>query len=177
MEPQKLNKLIDFRNELINELEKEKINKFEFIKKNYEYVSKLDIKPYENIQTVKKGLLSYQYFNSVAKYLFTKAFELELKDPEKAYNLKQKGFDNYNYKNNVIKDVLKIIKYKNVEAFFINMDSKALDGELFEIILKDYDKAIFHTKDKLILNRLKKNEVFLNKKQNSVISSYINQKY
>ncbi len=57
------------------------------------------------------------------------------------------------------------------------MNSKALEGELFEIVLKDYEKVIFHTRDKLILNRLKKNGCFIDGIRDSLIDEYINEKY
>lgn len=173
----KLDKFISYRNGLIDKLETEEINKMQFIRKNYEYISKYNINPYSDIENVSQGILAYQYFNSTAKYLLSKAFEIELKSPRKAYELREDAFENYVYKNNVIKKVLELVNYINVEAFFIKMNSKALEGELFEIILKDYEKLIFHTKDQLILNRLKKNNCFLDEVKESVISEYINKKY
>jgi len=173
----KLNEFIQYRNELIEKLEKKQISKSEFIKKNYEYVSQFKISPYADIKSVSNGVMAYQYFNSNAKYLLSKAFDIELKNPKKAYEIKEEGFENYDYKNNIIKKVLEIVEYKNVEAFFVKMNSKALEGELFEIVLKDYEKVIFHTKDRLILNRLKKNGCFLEGIKNSLIDEYINKKY
>lgn len=177
MKEEKLKAFISFRNKLIDQLDQGKINKFDFIRKNYEYISEYEVNPYGDIESVSAGAFAYQYFNSKAKYYLSKAFEIELKDPDKAYELRNIGFDNYEYKNNIIKKVLELIDYKNVEAFYIEMNSKALEGELFEIVLLDYEKMIFHTKDQLILNRLKKNNCFCEKIKESVIAEYINEKY
>jgi hypothetical protein len=177
MEEEKLEAFISFRNELIDQLDQGKINKFDFIRKNYEYISKYEVNPYGDIESVSGAAFAYQYFNSKAKYYLSKAFEIELKDPEEAYELRELGFENYEYKNNVIKKVLELINYKNVEAFYIEMNSKALEGELFEIVLLDYEKMIFHTKDLLILNRLKKNNCFSKEIKDSLIAEYINEKY
>jgi hypothetical protein len=177
MEEEKLEAFISFRNELINQLDHGEINKFDFVRRNYEYISKYEVNPYGDIKSVSGAAFAYQFFNSKAKYYLSKAFEIELKDPEEAYELRELGFENYEYKNNVIKKVLELIDYKNVEAFFIEMNSKALEGELFEIVLLDYEKMIFHTKDLLILNRLKKNNCFSNEVKKSLIDEYINKKY
>jgi len=177
MKEEKLEAFIAFRNKLIDQLDHQKINKFDFTRKNYEYISKYEVNPYGEIESVSAGAFAYQYFNSTAKYYLSTAFEIELKDPEKAYKLRELGFENYEYKNNVIKKVLKLIDYQNVEAFYIEMNSKALEGDLFEIVLLDYEKMIFHTKDRLILNRLKKNNCFSKEIKKSLISEYINKKY
>jgi hypothetical protein len=177
MQNDKLDELILYRNELIEKLETREITKTDFIKANYEYISNYKISPYAKIENIQKGVLAYQYFNSTAKYLLSKAFDIELKNPKKAYEIRENGFENYNYKNNIIKKVLEIVNYKNVEAFFVKMNSKALEGELFEIVLKDYEKVIFHTRDKLILNRLKKNGCFIDGIRDSLIDEYINKKY
>lgn len=172
-----LEDFILFRNQLIQRLDNHEIDKFEFIIRNYEYISKFEVSPYTEIKSVSEGAFAYQYFNSTAKYYLTKAFEIELRSPEKAYLLREKAFNNYEYKNNIIKKVLELIEYKNVEAFFIKMNSQALEGELFEIVLMDYEKMIFHTKDKMILNRLKKHGCFIDQVKESMISEYINKKY
>ena len=177
MNEEKLEDFIIFRNELIDQLDHGKINKFDFIRKNYEYISKYEVNPYGVIESVSAAAFAYQYFNSKAKYYLSKAFEIDFKDPEEAYELREVGFENYEYKNNVIKKVLELIDYKNVEAFYIEMNSKALEGELFEIVLLDYEKMIFHTKDLLILNRLKKHNCFSKEIRESLISEYINKKY
>jgi hypothetical protein len=177
MQNDKLEELILYRNELIEKLEENKITKSDFIQANYDYISKYKISPYVKIDSVQKGVLAYQYFNSIAKYLLSKAFEIELKDPRKAYEMREEGFQNYEYKNNIVKKVLEKVDYINVEAFFVKMNSKALEGELFEIVLKDYEKVIFHTRDKLILNRLKKNGCFIDGIRDSLIDEYINEKY
>jgi len=48
---------------------------------------------------------------------------------------------------------------------------------LFEIVLLDYDNIILHSKSEAILNMLMKENVFINEVRNSLVDSYINQKY
>lgn len=165
---------IDFRNMIIDRLEKNEITKEEFIIENYEYIKDFMVNPYEEVKTIKEGIFKYQFFNSNAKYCFLKSHELEHKAPRRAYNYREDGFQNYRYKDNVIKEILELIAYKNVKAYFIEMDSEFLNGELYEIVLEDYNKVIFHTKDLLILNRLKNNKCFIDEIRPSVISNYIN---
>jgi S-adenosylmethionine:diacylglycerol 3-amino-3-carboxypropyl transferase len=64
-----------------------------------------------------------------------------------------------------------------VEAYFIKMESSILEGKLYEIVLKNYEYAVLHSKSIWLLDVLKKEGVFLEKKQKSVIDYYVNQRY
>lgn len=172
-----LDRFIAFREDLIEKLDQKAISKEDFIMENFKYFKKNKLKPIKDITSVEEGVFNYQYYNIMAKYNFLKIFEIEFRDPIKASELQEKAFEYYRLKDNVIKKILKIVNYENVVAYFVKMDSEFLNGELFEIVLKDYEKIIFHTKDKLILNRLKKNDVFKAGIRDSVITNYINKKY
>ena len=67
--------------------------------------------------------------------------------------------------------------FENVDAYFIKMESSALEGKLYEIVLSDYEYAVLHSKSIWLLEVLKKENVFSDKKKKSVIDYYVNSKY
>lgn len=67
--------------------------------------------------------------------------------------------------------------FRGIEAYFVKVKSKNLKRKLFEIVLLDYDNVILHSKSEAILNMLIKEKVFINEVRNSLVDSYINQKY
>jgi len=69
------------------------------------------------------------------------------------------------------------LDFKGIEAYFVKVKSKNLRKKLFEIVLLDYDNIILHSKSEAILNMLMKENVFINEVRNSLVDSYINQKY
>jgi hypothetical protein len=52
-----------------------------------------------------------------------------------------------------------------------------LAGKLYEIVLKDYEYAVLHSKSLWLLDVLKKEKVFKEKSQKSIIDYYVNQRY
>ena len=64
-----------------------------------------------------------------------------------------------------------------MEAYFIKVESKYLKDKLYEIVLLDYDEAIFHSKSLWLLNILKEKGVFIEGKKKSLIDEYINERY
>lgn len=83
----------------------------------------------------------------------------------------------YQKKDFSIIKLLEFLEFDNVEAYYIKMNSKSLDNKLYEIVLKDYDYAVFHSKSKWLMQDLKKAGVFKDEKKDSVIDEYINEKY
>ncbi len=73
---------------------------------------------------------------------------------------------------------IKVLEFKGVEAYFIKVESKFLKGKLYEIVLLDYEEAIFHSKALWLLEILREEGgVFIEEKKVSLIDSYINEEY
>ncbi|HSH35002.1 DUF6648 family protein, partial [Schnuerera sp.] len=73
--------------------------------------------------------------------------------------------------------LLRFLEFKNVEAYFIQVESKFLRDKLYEIVLLDYKEAIFHSKSIWLLGILKEEGVFIEGKKKSLIDEYINERY
>ena len=73
--------------------------------------------------------------------------------------------------------LIEILKYENMESYYIILKSNRLKGEIFEIYVKNMDQAILHSKSKLILEKLKEHEVFVDEERQSLIDSYVNKTY
>ena len=83
----------------------------------------------------------------------------------------------YRKKDYSTKRILELIDFQNVDAYYIKVRSKFLKNELIEVILKDFDGLILHTRSEQIKRRLQEAGVFKDDKRRSVIDHYINQKY
>ncbi len=73
--------------------------------------------------------------------------------------------------------VLKMLDYKNVEAYFVKVKSHNLKGKLYEIVCADCYKMILHSTNAQILKNLREEGVFCEQVKTSLIDGYINQKY
>jgi hypothetical protein len=83
----------------------------------------------------------------------------------------------YNLKDKTTLEILNLVKFKGVESYFIQCESKSLSDKLYEIVLLDYKEAIFHSKAPWLLEILKSKDIFLDQKRKSIIDEYINEKY
>jgi hypothetical protein len=164
---------------MIDLLEARDITKREFIEKTHEFIMCEAIKPFRMDKTncVKAALCNYQYFNTLAKKAFIDAEDFRFRDSSKSVRFFEMGHDYYLKKEGVTKNMLEIIGYDNVSAYFLRMNAKNLENEVFEIVLKDERRAIFHSVDKMTLNRLRKNGAFSEDARDSVICNYVNEKY
>ena len=72
---------------------------------------------------------------------------------------------------------LKLIDFRGVVAYFVKVKSPNLKKKLFEIVLKDYDNLILHSKNDVLLNMLIDENVFIFEERRSLVDSYINQKF
>lgn len=170
----KLEKYFAYRQSLIDQYVKGDMTKSEYLERNLDAVLGLNIKPFSNIDTVEKGLFNYQYYNAMAKN--AKIQNTEYDD----FELKREKLDQSNYyyqkKDKATLEVLKILEFDNISAYFINVRSKYLKGRLFEIIINKYD-MVLHSQNDFILKRLRDERVFIEETKISVIDGYINQKY
>ena len=174
----KMQKYFMYRQSLIDQYLKGDMTKREYLKKNYEMVINNDIGPFTILDSVDKCLYNYQYYNALAKENKTKSAEYGME-----YEVK-KGFrekSNYYYhkKDQATKQVLKLLDYKNIEAYFVKVRSKALKGRLFEIVCRDYGMydMILHSTDTSILASLREEGVFCEESRISLIDGYVNAKY
>ncbi|WDV44850.1 hypothetical protein PV797_15170 [Clostridiaceae bacterium M8S5] len=172
-------KFFNHRDYLIIQYKQGDLTKKEYIQANVDYIYKNNIKPFDKIDIYEKGMYNYQYYNMMAKYYFMQGKILnENKDDEKyVKSFIEEGHYYYRMKDKSTLNLLKLLKFKNMEAYFIKLNSKNLMGKLYEICLKDYDKAILHSQNYKILEILKKERVFSGDYKKSVIDEYVNVKY
>lgn len=175
----KFKEFLKNRTSLIELYENNTISKREFLELNLEYIKKSCISPFVKIDSFEKGLYNYQYYNSLAKYYKTLAGELKYgknyKRDKNTYLNKCNHF--YHLKDVSSYDLLKFLDFKNVEAYYIKTKSNGLRGKLFEIVLLDYEEAIFHSKAEWLLDELVIAGVFCDDIRESVISEYIDESY
>lgn len=167
------------RSKIIKSLENKEISKKEFLEDNYNLVRRSSIAPFLRIDAYEKGMYNYQYYNVLAKYYNMLAHEAkDFRKNKKHYNdYLNKSNNFYNEKDKSTLELLKYLNFKGVEAYYIEMESDRLRGELFEIALLNYDEAIFHSKAKWLLDILRENGVFIEKSRKSLIDHYINERY
>lgn len=165
------------RDKLIDELEGGRLSKTAFIEKNYEFVMDLELKPFEDNLDDKKCIYNYQYYNLLAKYENFKAQEVEFFDPELYDFHMEEANKYYEFKDKATLAFLEFVNYKNVKAYFLNLDSKRLEGQLFEVVFLDYNRAIFHSMNQKILSKLRENGKFSPVYKASIIHDYVNSAY
>lgn len=178
-EREKLEKFDNWRKEAIDLLTEGSIDKNEFLDLNYEYIRKLDLKPYSQIDNILEGIYNYQYYNILAKRSNNQANQY-LHNPKKKRIYARYINDRENYyclKDCTTRSIIKIVGYKNIQSYYIKLLSKRLTGKIFEIVLLDYDKMILHSKDESILQELKDHQVFDETIQLSKINEYVNRSY
>lgn len=176
MTPKKFEQFLKNRESLIAQYNKGDLTKEEFIEENYRSINSLGIKPFRRIDNVKKGIYNYQYYNVIAKYYQKKAHALS-KNSEARQDFLDLANYFYSKKDKVTEKLLKLLDFKGVEAYYVKVKSPNLKKKLFEIVLKDYDNVILHSKSKTILDMLIKENIFHHEEKKSVIDNYINQKY
>lgn len=173
------NEFFEHRDMLIVQYMNGDITKKEFLEMNYDFIKKMKVKPFERIDSYEKGMYNYLFYNMMAKY--HRMIAKEIKDKGKHLVYYKKYIDDadyyYNEKDKTTFRLLRFLNFENVEAYFIKMKSSILENKLYEIVLKDYEYAVFHSKSIWLLNVLKKEGVFLENKKKSVIDYYVNEKY
>ncbi len=164
------------RNQIIDSYTDGEMSKKEFIIKNFEFLKELNIKPFKIIDSYEKGMYNYQYYNILAKYYNMKVLE-EMDKRKEDYFHRDMRNNYYNEKDKVTMDILKLLNFQDIEAYFIEMESDGLDDQIFEIVLLNYEKAVFHSKSFWLLKKLKEKNVFIREKKKSIINEYINERY
>jgi len=169
-----IQKYFRHRQNLIDQYVRGDMSKAEYLEANLNAVLALDIPPFRKIDSLDKGLYNYQYFNAMAKD--ARAFSAGYDDYDLRREQLDEANDYYQQKDQATMAVLKLLEYRNVQAYFINVRSKYLKGKLFEIVIEDY-QMILHSANALILKRLREECVFTEGTRTSLIDGYINQKY
>lgn len=167
------------RSSLIVQFSSGEITKKEFLEYNYDLVRRMHLKPFLRIDSWEMGMYNYQYYNVLAKYFNMLANDVKnTRKHQRYYNYYfNKGNNYYNEKDKATLSILEFLEFKGVEAYFINVNSKSLMDELYEIVLLDYEEAIFHSKSKWLLKILKEKKVFSTGLRDSIIDGYINETY
>ena len=173
-ESESLKQFIKKRNEIIGKLDEGKISKDEFLEENYILLNRSSMKPFLKIDTVEKGIYNYQYYNILAKYHNGLANDSKGKNM-KVYKREINKVNNYYYeKDKVVLETLKLMEYEEIEAYYIELYSKRLNNSIFEIVLLNYEKAIFHSMNKNIADILIEKNILKNDIRQSKINSYVN---
>jgi hypothetical protein len=136
----------------------------------------MNTKPFQRVDHIKKGLFNYQYYNVIAKYCQKRAHESPKNSLQKKDFIEKANYY-YSKKDKVTMKILDILDFEGVDAYYVKVNSPNLKNKLFEIVLKEYEDVILHSKNEDIRNRLIEEGVFRDEKIRSVIDSYINQKY
>ena len=178
-ENEKLKLFETFRKESIDLLEESKIDKDSFLSNNLAYIEKLDIKPFSTINNINEAIYNYQYYNLMAKKTNLEAQKISNNTKKKKNYLKlinqRENF--YHLKDIATLRILDLADYKDIKSYYIILNSKRLQGEIFEIEVCSIDKVILHSKSKLVLQRLIENNVFSSEARKSLIDSYVNKSY
>jgi hypothetical protein len=167
------------KNALIQQFVKGDLSKREFLIANFELIQNMNMKPFNNIDCFAKGFFNYQYYNTLAKYYRMEAEEAKnnMKHPEVFKEYVEKSDYFYSRKDKTILRVLEVIDFKNVDAYYIKVKSPFLKNKLIEIVFRDYDDVIFHTKGSWLVERLLNEGILCKGEKKSLIDLYINQKY
>ena len=189
----KFEQFLKHRQSLLLQYKMGDLTKHEFIQENFDYVEKLNIKPFTRIDNIKKAVYNYHYYNVNAKY-----WQWVAKDPKNTPDQRKTYFNqslnHYHQKDRATMALLRLIDF-NAEAYYVNVKSRTLKNKLIEIVIKDpdilleldafhhinkftdNDYLILHTKSTIIANLLKEYRILKDNKQKSLTDDYINQKY
>ena len=167
------------RDFLIIQYKNGEIPKREYLQQNFEYIQKMKVKPFSRVDSFEKGMYNYQYYNMLAKYYYMLGIDIKKQNKSLCYykSYLDKADYYYDAKDQSTLKLLKHLEYKNIEAYYIEVNSKRLQNKLYEIVLKDYEFAIFHSKSVWLLNVLRKEGIFSEDVRKSLIDYYINEKY
>ncbi|WP_242942447.1 DUF6648 family protein [Proteiniborus sp. DW1] len=172
-------RFFEHRDSLIIQYKNGDITKREFLEGNFDFVQKIKLKPFSKVDSYEKGIYNYQYYNVLAKYYNMLAADIkdDINFARQYKSCRYKANYYYNEKDKATLQLLRFLEFKNIEAYFIKVESEYLKDKLYEIVLKDYEFAIFHSKSNWLLRILREEGVFIEKKKVSLIDGYINEKY
>ncbi|AOY78094.1 DUF6648 family protein [Clostridium formicaceticum] len=172
-------KFFQQRQSLIQQFRKGDITKKEYIEEGYAYIKRMNIQPFKRVDNFNKAIYNYQYYNSMAKYCYLKAKEIKKYDkhPEMHKDYLDKVNYYYHKKDQSTLKAVELLDFYDVEAYYIKVTSTHLKENLFEVVFKDYEDIILHSRSQSLLNRLQEEGVFKEGIRTSLIENYINAKY
>ncbi len=172
-------KFFNHRDSLIMQYKNGDITKREYISLNVDFIHQMNIKPFTKIDSFEKGMYNYQYYNMLAKYYYMEAQNMNKYEEHRKYvkSFLDEGYFYYKQKDKSTLKLLKYLKFKDMEAYYIKVKSESLQGKLYEINLKNYEKAILHSKSFRLRDILKEEGIFIEGLKKSLIDDYVNVKY
>jgi len=172
-------KLTQKKDSLIQQFLKGDLTKREFLIANFEFIQGMEKEPFSVVDSFEKGFFNYQYYNTLAKYYRMEAGKLK-SNPKYARIFNEyveKSNFYYSRKDKTVLKVLEVVEYKNIDAYYIKVKSEYLKNRLIEIVFKDYDHVIFHTRSLYLIQKLIDEDILSAVIKKSLIDLYINQKY
>ena len=172
-------RLLSKKKSLIMQFTKGDLTKREFLIENFEFIQSMNMKPFTRVDCFEKGFFNYQYYNTLAKYYRMEADTAKdnNKHPETFKEYVDKSNFFYNKKGKTVLHVLEVLDFRNLDAYYIKVNSTYLKNRLIEIVFKDFDNVIFHTRSPWIIERLISKGILYEGTKKSLIDLYINQKY
>lgn len=172
-------KFFQQRQSLIQQFKKGDISKKEYIEESYAYIQQNDIKPFKRVDNFNKAIYNYQFYNMMAKYCYLKSKEIKKYDKHLEIHKEYLEKVNYYYskKDQSTLKAVELLDFYNVEAYYIKVTSSNLKENLFEVIFKDNEQVILHSRSEWLSERLKEEGVFKEGIKKSLIENYINEKY
>lgn len=176
-EQQKLLRFLEQRNDIIDQLDCCSLTKEEFLQENVRLLQVHNIRPFAVIQTFEQGMLNYQYYNTMAK-LEQREYECKrlMGRQREAQFHKNKRDNYYCEKDKSLMGLLVATAFLDVEAYYIEVHSKRLQGNILEIIVKSREKAVFHTMNAKIIEVLREMNCLSDHMRLSCIDSYVNER-
>lgn len=168
------------RNRIINRLEEGKIDKQEFILENLScYEGKNFLRTPKRFGSLEEGLYHYQFHNSKAKYYKWKHMEYAGENQILALEYKNKSLSHYEQKEEVTLLLLRdfYLDCGDISAYYLNMNSKFLDGKLVEIVFHEREKVVLHSLDKRVIDFLKLHSILKKEPRSSLIDGYVNERF
>lgn len=166
------------RDRLIDQYEKGEISKTEYVCQCMKFFKDNNLEPYNNITTLEEGMFNYQYYNMLAKYYYIEVHECELKGEERyMQSFLDEAYECYKIKDKATFDILRLLDPKDIDAYYIKLSSESLSGKLYEIRIRNCERAVFHSKNYKMKDFLKQLGVFRKEAQKSIIDAYVNDKY
>lgn len=173
-----LERFILGRDRLIDSLEAGELDKGAYLEAQYQALVELKAVPRKGgLGSFEEGLFNYQYYNVLAKRERIQSKDEEFRNPEASRKHRNQADRHYALKDRETVKILEWLNYQHVQAYFIETPARYLNGKLIEIVIDTYDRAVFHTADEGIINRLVRAGVFAEGVRPSVIQSYIESDY
>lgn len=166
------------RNDLIDRLEDNKLNKKDFLLENYLLIDNLNMKPFQNLNSIEKCMYNYQYYNVMAKYYRVKINNaLNSKKQKKTVEVNKSKINNYYIeKDKVILALLELVENENIIAYPLIINSSRINN-LIEIVILNFERAILHSVNADVVDKLKQKGVFDEIPRLSKIDNYVNSGY